>query len=104
MISTRSVGLVIDTVVCLTLVKWETVSGQFGGHLSASLVVGSENVVEFVGDTKTNRVNDNIVSLRIAVNWEQEGLRAKIVVAVFHAADDIVGETVFEAAANRPTG
>src|ERR1043166_1379512 len=33
MISTRSVGLVIDTVVCLTLVKWETVSGQFGGHL-----------------------------------------------------------------------
>jgi hypothetical protein len=34
MISTRSVGLVIDTVVCLTLDKWETVSGQFGGYLS----------------------------------------------------------------------
>jgi hypothetical protein len=33
MISTRSVGLVIDTVVCLTLDKWETVSGQFGGYL-----------------------------------------------------------------------
>src|SRR5438094_9081146 len=32
-ISTRSVGLVIDTVVCLTLDKWETVSGQFGGYL-----------------------------------------------------------------------
>ena len=31
---TRSVGLVIDTVVCLTLDKWETVSGQFGGYLS----------------------------------------------------------------------
>src|SRR5215471_17188112 len=30
MISTRLVELVIDTVVCLTLVKWETVAGQFG--------------------------------------------------------------------------
>jgi hypothetical protein len=30
-ISTRLVELVIDTVVCLTLAKWETVSGQFGG-------------------------------------------------------------------------
>jgi hypothetical protein len=35
MISTQSVGLVIDTVVCLTLDKWETVSGQFGGYLTA---------------------------------------------------------------------
>jgi hypothetical protein len=26
--------LVIDTVVCLTLAKWETMSGQFGGYLS----------------------------------------------------------------------
>jgi hypothetical protein len=34
MISTRSVGLLIDTVVCLTLAKWETVSGQFGGYLN----------------------------------------------------------------------
>jgi hypothetical protein len=34
MISTRSVGLVIDTFVCLTLAKWETVSGHFGGYLS----------------------------------------------------------------------
>ena len=36
MISTRLVELVIDTVVCLTLTKWETVSGQFGGYLSAT--------------------------------------------------------------------
>src|SRR5215813_10271875 len=36
MISTRSVGLLIDTVVCLTLAKWETVSGRFGGYLSCS--------------------------------------------------------------------
>ena len=34
MISTRSAGLVIDTVVCLTLAKWETVSGRFGGYLT----------------------------------------------------------------------
>src|SRR5262249_44099304 len=33
MISTRSVELVIDTGVCLTLAKRETVSGQFGGYL-----------------------------------------------------------------------
>jgi hypothetical protein len=26
----RSAGLVIDTVVCPTLAKWETVSGRFG--------------------------------------------------------------------------
>jgi hypothetical protein len=34
MISTRSVVLVIDTVVSLTLAKWETVSGRFGGYLT----------------------------------------------------------------------
>jgi hypothetical protein len=27
--------LLIDTVVCLTLAKWETVSGRFGGYLSS---------------------------------------------------------------------
>src|SRR5262249_1469131 len=37
MISTRLVELVIDTVVCLTLAKWETVSGQFGGYLNRPL-------------------------------------------------------------------
>src|SRR5215472_19180926 len=35
MISTRSVGLLIDTVVCLTLAKWETVSGRFGGYFKS---------------------------------------------------------------------
>src|SRR5262245_65578851 len=39
MISTRSVGLLIDTVVCLTLAKWETVSGRFGGYLSTWVVL-----------------------------------------------------------------
>jgi len=37
MISTRSEELVIDTVVCLTLAKWETVSGRFGGYLRDDL-------------------------------------------------------------------
>ena len=35
-ISIRSVGLVVDTVVCVTLAKWETLSGQFGGYLRGS--------------------------------------------------------------------
>jgi|SRR6516165_10463144 len=35
MISTRLVELAIDTVVCLTLAKWETVPGRFGGYLTA---------------------------------------------------------------------
>ena len=38
MISTRSGALVIDTVVCLTLAKWETVSGRFGGYLSGPII------------------------------------------------------------------
>jgi catabolite regulation protein CreA len=33
MISTRLVELVIDTVVCLTLAKWETVSGRGLSHV-----------------------------------------------------------------------
>jgi hypothetical protein len=40
MISTRSLELVIDTVVCLTLAKWETVSGQFGGYLILIVEIG----------------------------------------------------------------
>ena len=34
-------GLVIDTLVCLTLAKWETVSGQFGGYLNFNRYVMS---------------------------------------------------------------
>src|SRR6516164_1472610 len=45
MISTRSAGLLIDTVVCLTLAKWETVSGRFGGYLRKrdDLIIYSNN-------------------------------------------------------------
>ena len=39
MISTRSAGLLIDTVVCLTLAKWVTVSGRFGGYLMVLVLV-----------------------------------------------------------------
>jgi hypothetical protein len=34
-------GLAIDTVVCLTLAKWETVSGQFGGYLTPHICEGT---------------------------------------------------------------
>src|SRR6516162_1452417 len=47
MISTRSAGLLIDTVVCLTLAKWETVSGRFGGYLRVGDCVS-------LGDHKPN--------------------------------------------------
>src|SRR5215475_8347052 len=40
MISTRSAALVIDTVVCLTLAKWETVPGRFGGYLNQPVRCG----------------------------------------------------------------
>src|SRR5215510_10236275 len=43
MISTRSVGLLIDTVVCLTLAKWETVSGRFGGYLTSTPVTPAQS-------------------------------------------------------------
>ena len=36
-------GLLIDTVVCLTLAKWETGSGQFGGYLSPQAANGSSD-------------------------------------------------------------
>jgi len=35
MIATRSEELVIDTVISLTPAKWETLSGPFGGYLTA---------------------------------------------------------------------
>src|SRR5262245_48039354 len=50
MISTRSAGLLIDTVVCLTLAKWETVSGRFGGYLRTDVMISTRSV-ELVIDT-----------------------------------------------------
>src|SRR6516225_5843885 len=48
MISTRSAGLLIDTVVCLTLAKWETVSGRFGGYLKQKAAVRAELIKRLV--------------------------------------------------------
>src|SRR3954467_3422703 len=42
MISTRSEVLVIDTVISLTLPKWETLSGQFRGNLKRRAPAQSE--------------------------------------------------------------
>jgi len=53
MISTRSVVLVIDTIVCLTLHKWETVSGPFGGYLIycfAELADAEKFIAKFGGE------------------------------------------------------
>lgn len=52
MISTRSVGLLIDTVVCLTLAKWETVSGRFGGYLSSvwTHIAESKDTIEVTAE------------------------------------------------------
>jgi hypothetical protein len=68
MISTRSLELVIDTVVCLTLAKWETVSGQFGGYLkrqatklrtgSRSMLLTSKIIASFIfGDLVSTNAN-----------------------------------------------
>ena len=50
MISTRSGALVIDTVVCLTLAKWETVSGRFGGYLRRKCTVTRDGINLIVQD------------------------------------------------------
>jgi len=50
MISTRSAGLLIDTVVCLTLAKWETVSGRFGGYLIGKFNGHLQDCVLFIAD------------------------------------------------------
>src|SRR5215831_5048875 len=61
MISTRSVGLLIDTVVCLTLAKWETVSGRFGGYLSPALI--SPRAGLFLSPGRASIGTDSICSL-----------------------------------------
>jgi hypothetical protein len=48
-ISTRLVELVIDTVVCLTLAKWEAVSGQFGGYLNEIKLARLAQLPIFIG-------------------------------------------------------
>ena len=40
----------MDTVVCLTLDKWETVSGHFGGYLTEHVPVGPDWLYEIKHD------------------------------------------------------
>jgi hypothetical protein len=40
--------LLIDTVVCLTLAKWETVSGRFGGYLKS--VIGMRALYQVMAE------------------------------------------------------
>jgi hypothetical protein len=51
-------GLVINTVVCLTLAKWETVSGQFGGYLTdtACHIAWTELGASAIVATSTNNL------------------------------------------------
>jgi hypothetical protein len=70
MISTRSVGLVIDTVVCLTLDKWETVSGQFGGYLSRSSSSASASISSL---TRALTRASELMLLTAHVRWLQTG-------------------------------
>jgi hypothetical protein len=50
---TRSGALVIDTVVCLTLAKWETVSGRFGGYLTQAGAQFKPKSASTQGDLRT---------------------------------------------------
>src|SRR5919204_3203240 len=69
MISMRLVELVIDTVVCLTLAKWETVSGQFGGYLighlvAAAFVLGGDRLAGFfIDELLTQAIAGSLVDL-----------------------------------------
>ena len=50
MISTRSAVLVMDTIVCLTLAQWETVSGHFRGYLTAQMQMPGVSLGNEVGN------------------------------------------------------
>src|SRR5262245_65540961 len=73
MISTRSVGLLIDTVVCLTLAKWETVSGRSGaisGNGTISLFIAT--IRDFYGSIRPMR-SLNLDQLRAFVEVVARG-------------------------------
>jgi hypothetical protein len=60
--------LVIDTVVCLTLAKWETVSGQFGGYLMNSQTFTAPAGGFLAGDTFTTS-NPNVQMVKVGANY-----------------------------------
>src|SRR5262245_6644988 len=72
MISTRSVELVIDTVVCLTLAKWDTVSGQFGGYLKTDLYdIATSPIGSCPEPLATNRRRRDAQPVNLAANPTQ---------------------------------
>src|SRR5262252_4769893 len=79
MISTRSVELVIDTVVCLTLAKWETVSGQFGGYLTDRGVLSPRRIASR-GGARSGRGGEapRLGALEDTMTTEQKIIRAKL--------------------------
>src|SRR5262249_13915299 len=81
MISTRSAGLVIDTVVCLTLAKWETVSGRFGGYLtwcpiSRSQSNWEEEVSHLVKGTDRDRGAGQVQPAALDNTWKENKVHA----------------------------
>jgi hypothetical protein len=78
MISTRSAGLLIDTVVCLTLAKWETVSGRFGGYLIMTLADTPDNRLEM--SVRSNEVRG--IDATAALGGETKDKRTLILATV----------------------
>jgi hypothetical protein len=88
MISTRSVGLVIDTVVCLTLDKWETVSGQFGGYLKFLLDPHGLNIVEPVEEASgPAAMSAKVVNL---ASWSDDDCRSSLDLHEPQATDIVI--------------
>src|SRR5262249_44871322 len=78
MISTRSVELVIDTVVCLTLAKWETVSGQFGGYLTSLVLVDASRFRDGANSTARS-LRDSLEASRKAGRSNMEQILINLV-------------------------
>ncbi len=55
----RSEGWVIDTIVSLTLAKWETVFGRFGGYLTRlwSLTTSNAELKHYSGSSAQKELN-----------------------------------------------
>ena len=93
MISTRSGALVIDTVVCLTLAKWETVSGRFGGYLK--WIKQHLRIKRFYG-TSENAVRTQIwiaISVYVLMAIIKKKLRLNV---SLHTLLQILSLTLFE--------
>src|SRR6266516_2977436 len=90
MTSMRSEGWVIDTIVSLTLAKWETVSGRFGGYLRSH----PDNQIPRGADHWRNRTcqHSDLPPLDEPVNHSPRAdLSSKLVGACKHMAGGLLG-------------